>query len=562
MSRIPWGRILFILVILAVSALVIFSKPIMFGLDLQGGSHLLIRVHVDEAVESEVDNTFAAARNALQDAGIEISTARESVAFMPEGDRTAFPPGMPFFKILDDPEGNPPHLEFDLADAERMDDARQAIRERINVEGDWSMTSPASGTIRLTLSMGAITDIRRSTVQNVRRSISYRIDQLGVAEPNIVIQGDQATSQRILLQLPGIEDPEEAKDRIRTPGNLEFRMLVYDEADRPYQALTREALLENLGGDVLAGQEIVPEYAQTLAEARGQERLPLEFHLLYKEATVNSNYLIDARASRGQQNRIVVQFTFDAEGGQRFRQLTAANIGKLMAVVLDDEAIEVAVINDEIGSVGEISGQFTREEADRLAWLLRSGAVPTSMHFEEERSVGPALGADSIRFGTTAALWGMAIVVVFMVLYYRLSGFVAVLALAMNILLIMAFLAWFGAVLTLPGIGGIILTIGMAVDANVLIFERIREELRVGKTVMSSIESGFGKAFGTIFDANVTTFIAAIFLFQFGTGPIRGFATTITIGLAASMFTAVFVARVVFDSVLAIKRNQIQKLSI
>jgi preprotein translocase subunit SecD len=558
MNRLPWGRILFVLVIIAVSLVILLFKPIVFGLDLQGGSHLLIRIHADEAVESEVDDTFAAVRNALNEANLAFENPKESIVFNQD-----ILHGSPSFKQLADIENERPYVEFTLTDASKMNDALEAIRKRVNTgaQGYWDMTT-LGRSIRLTIRADSIVNIRRTTVENVRRSISYRIDQLGVAEPNIVIHGDPNTSQRILIQLPGIEDTEEAKRRIRTPGKLEFRMVVYDNAGSPYQAPTREDLLKRLGGTVPAGTELVPEYQQTEAEAGGRTRVPVAWYLLYKEAQVNSSHLVSAERGRDETNNYTIHFSLNADGGERIRLLSRANINKLLATVLDGEAIVVARIESELGSESRITGHFSAEDADRLAWLLRTGAVPTSMHFEEERSVGPALGADSIRLSVNASIWGMALVALFMLLYYRFSGLIAVTALALNIVMIMSFLAWFGAVLTVPGIAGIILTIGMAVDANVLIFERIKEELRLGRTISSSIDSGFRTAFGTIFDSNVTTLIAAVFLFQFGTGPIRGFATTITIGILASMFTAVFVARVIFDSVLLFKRRQMNKLSI
>lgn len=342
-----------------------------------------------------------------------------------------------------------------------------------------------------------------------------------------------------------------------------MRLVVYDESDNAYSAQDKDALLERLGGKVPTGTELVPEYRREDRMQKGTTRIPSSWWLIYTEAKVNSNYLIGAeKYIDSRDNSIGVSFRLNPEGGDRMRQITRPNVGKYLATVLDDEAIVVANINSEIGVEGTIQGNYTHESANELAFLLRTGAIPTSMHVEEERSVGPALGADSIKMGVEAFIWGLGIVAVFMIIYYKLSGILSVIVLSINIFLIMAFLAMFGAVLTLPGIAGIILTIGMAVDANVIIFERIREERAIGRSVLGSVESGFGKAFGTIFDANLTTLIAAIFLFQFGTGPLKGFATTITIGILASMFTAVFVARTIYDTLFALKKNKISKLSI
>jgi len=369
--------------------LILAFRPIVYGLDLQGGSHLLIRIHADEAVENEVDDIFAAVSKGLGEANIELSNSKESVVFDQEILHSSTP-----YKQLADIENKRPYIEFTLADASKLEIAQEEIRKRVNLgaNGNWDM-SVTGRTIRLTLRTDAILNIRRTTVDNVRRSISYRIDQLGVAEPNIVIQGDPSRSQRILIQLPGVEDPEEAKRRIKTPGNLEFRLVVYDENGIPYEAATREKLIEKLGGKIPAGTEPVPEYEQTEAEAKGRARVPLRWILLYKEAPVNSSHLVDAEVGRDQTNNVVVRFSLNAEGGDRIRTLSRNNINKLLATVLDDEAIVVANIESELGSESQISGRYTQEEAARLAWLLRTGSVPTSMHFEEERSVGPALGA-------------------------------------------------------------------------------------------------------------------------------------------------------------------------
>ena len=555
MSRMPWGRIALIVFVLAVCGLLLATKPILFGLDLQGGSHLLIKVHADEAVEQEINDAYAAIKNALEEKDIPFSDDVISIV-LDETDPN-------YKKRLKDIDGQPPYVQFTITDAGKLEEARQLVRDRVvGNSGHWNMGGEGN-IIRVTLPALSIKNVRAATVENVRRAIEHRIDQLGVAEPSIVIPGNPAVDERILLQLPGVEDPEEAKRRIQTPGQLEMRLVVYDDKGVPYSATTKEELLEKLGGKVPTGTEMVPEYRREDRSKKNTTRIPSTWWLIYNEAKVNSNYLIGAeKYIHPQTNKIGVSFRLNPEGGERMRQITRPNVGKLLSTVLDDEAIVVANIDSEIGVEGTISGNYTHESANELAFLLRTGAIPTSMHVEEERSPGPALGADSIRMGVEAFIWGLGIVALFMMIYYKFSGVLSVIVLTINIFLIMSFLAMFGAVLTLPGIAGIILTIGMSVDANVIIFERIREERAVGRSVLGSVESGFGKAFGTIFDANITTLIAAIFLFQFGTGPLKGFATTITIGILASMFTAVFVARTIYDTVFAMKKNKIEKLSI
>ncbi|MBI5183115.1 MAG: protein translocase subunit SecD, partial [Nitrospinae bacterium] len=359
-------------------------------------------------------------------------------------------------------------------------------------------------------------------------------------EPTIQREG----TRRIIVELPGIDDPKRAINLIGSTALLEFKLI--DE---------EQGVEDALKGDIPEGDEILYERDKKT----GKEIRP---YLLKKDAVLTGDSLTMAEVRiNNQYNEPYVGIGFDKEGARIFREITGENVGRRLAIVLDKNVYSAPVIREKIsGGEAQITGNFTPEEAHDLVIALRAGALPAPVNILENRTVGPSLGQDSIKKGIISTLIGGIVVIVFMIIYYKLSGFVADIALFLNLIIILGILAYLKASLTLPGIAGIVLTIGMAVDANILIFERIREELRRGKTVRASIELGFSRAFWPIFDSNLTTIIAAVILFQFGTGPIRGFATTLTIGIAASMFTAIFVSRVIFDSVLSWKK--INKLSI
>jgi preprotein translocase subunit SecD len=553
MKLVPWGRLVVILAVIVICTIVLLTTPIKLGLDLQGGSHFLLKVHADEAIEREINNSYNSAKRVLEENSIII--VEDEIRLNLNRDEDT---GDLSIANLNDA---PPSIHFSFDSDAIARQARELIAEQFGSNSGYSINQNATN-VDLVIQPFYVNNVRATTVEKVRQSIEQRINTLGVSEPNIVISGNAAETQRILLQLAGEENPQEAKKRIQTPGRLEFRMVEYDENDRPIRARTDKEILDRFNGEIPTGTELVPQYDVSRIE-RIEGRNIIEWYLISTDVQVDSQHLIDAMPRRDQRNNsLVISVTLNAQGGERMRRLSRPNIDKLLAVVLDGEAIQVATIQDELGSGFQISGRFSQQEADNTAILLRTGALPASMHFIEERSVTPSLGQDSIRMGMEAFMWGLAIVALFMIVYYKFSGLLAVIVLTFNLFLVMAFLAMVGAVLTLPGIAGIILTIGMAVDANVIIFERIREERRIGRSVMGSVDSGFGKAFSTIFDANITTLIAAIFLFQFGTGPIKGFATTITMGILASMFTAVFVARALFDSYFALRNNKVTKLSI
>jgi preprotein translocase subunit SecD len=385
-------------------------------------------------------------------------------------------------------------------------------------------------TYRLLLQSKAKARIQKLASDQALETIRNRIDQFGVTEPDIRPQ----EKGRLLIQLPGIQDPQRAIQLIGKTAQLEFKLV--DEEN---------SLEEALQGNVPPGDEIL--YQVTVDPDTGRQRkVP---YLLKRRTLLTGEYLTDARVQiDSQYGEPYVSLSFDSRGARLFEQITGQNIKKRLAIVLDDNVHSAPVIQDKIsGGRAQITGRFTMEEARDLAIVLRAGALPAPVKILEERTVGPSLGRDSIEKGFKSMIIGGLVVVAFMIVYYGLAGAVADFALILNMLFIMAGLAFFSATLTLPGIAGIILTIGMSVDANVLIFERIREELRLGKTPRASIEGGYGKAVVTILDAQITTLIAALVLFQFGTGPVRGFAVTLSIGILASLFTAIFITRIIFD---------------
>jgi preprotein translocase subunit SecD len=389
------------------------------------------------------------------------------------------------------------------------------------------------------LDKNEIRSVKDSAVKQALETIRNRIDQFGVTEPNIQRQGED----RILIQLPGLSDPERAKRLLKQTAMLEFK-LVNDE----------DSVQKALEGRVPPENEIL--YEETVDKETGivTARTPL---LVKKRTLLTGDMLVDAQPQidSAQYNRPYVSIKFNAKGAKIFKTVTTNNVGKRLAIVLDNVVKSAPVIREPIGGGrAQIEGSFTLEEAKDLAIVLRAGSLPAPIKILEERTVGPSLGKDSIDQGIRATVIGSLLVLLFMVFYYKLSGLIADLALVLNMVIIFAVLAGFEAALTLPGIAGIVLTLGMAVDANVLIFERIREELRAGKTIWASVDAGYAKAFSAIFDSNLTTVLAAAILFQFGTGPVKGFAVTLCVGIMASFFTAIFVTRVVFDYFVLVKK--------
>ncbi len=507
------------------------DRPVLnmnLGLDLKGGSHLVMKVMTDDAIEAEMDRIAGTAHDLL---------VREGYV----GARPV--PG----------EELGTALITDIA-ADRLDAAESFLDDEFE---DFSI-SVQGEQILMRMPESAIEYYRDNAVKQSLQAIRNRIDEFGVAEPNIQRLGG-TDSDRILVELPGVEDPARVKKLIQTEARLELRLLHYSETTgAPVQAATKEGVLAAFGGQLPVGVDILP----LVDKNELGERVTSSYYAVEKRAALTGDDLQDARHSKSRDFGAdwVVTFQVRVGAADGFARFTRENINRQMPIVLDGTISSAPVIESEISTNGQISGRFTLQEAEDLALVLRAGALPAKVITLEERTVGPSLGLDSIKAGVNAAMVGFVLVMIFMLIYYKLSGINAVIALLLNLLLVAGALASFGARLTLPGIAGFILTVGMAVDANVLIFERIREELRMGKTVKGALDGGFGKALSAIVDANITTLIAAIFLFQYGTGPVRGFAITLSIGIIASLFTAVFVSKTLFG--LVIGDRAVQRLSI
>ncbi len=491
------------------------EEKIHLGLDLKGGMHLVLEVQAQRAVESHLERIVEDIKYSLRKNKIRYQELKRS-----SSDR----------------------IDLTLI---RSED-RKAVEEMFTRSfSDFAIESGSFSELdlrlELVLSQKAQQHIKKMAVDQAVETITNRIDQFGVAEPDIRPQG----KDRILVQLPGIKDPKRAIDIIGKTALLEFKLVDEDNS-----------LEEALRGNIPPGDQIL---YQIKGKPGSQRRIPF---LLKKRAALTGEYLTDARVQiDSQYNEPYVSISFDSRGARLFAQITGANIKKRLAIVLDGIVNSAPVIQDKItGGRAQITGRFTMEEARDLAIVLRAGALPAPVKIIEERTVGPSLGKDSIDKGLKSMIIGGLIVLLFMVFYYKFAGILADLALFLNIIFIAAGLALFGATLTLPGIAGIILIIGMAIDANVLVFERIREELRLGKTPRAAVDSGYSKALVTILDANITTLIAALVLFQFGTGPVKGFAVTLSLGIIASLFTALFITRLIFDY-LIIERGM-KKISI
>jgi preprotein translocase subunit SecD len=398
----------------------------------------------------------------------------------------------------------------------------------------------------LSLRPSAIAQIQESTMTQSLETIERRINALGLTEPTIQPRGGR-NSNEILVQLPGEGDPTRAKAVIQAGGQLELK-LVEDPVPYPSES----AALAAHGGVLPPGTELVPGRSETRNSTGGVDTGE-SWYVLNRAPIVTGRDLRSAVENRNTNNpgQYQVNFTLSPDAARRFGPFTEQNLHRQMAIVLEHRVYSAPVINGRIDDSGMIEGNFSQESAHDLALVLRAGALPASIKYLEERTVGPSLGADSIRHGVQASVLSLAVVMLFMLFYYRLSGGNAVLALILNLVILLAVLALFGAVLTLPGIAGVILTIGMGVDSNVLVFERIREELRNGKSSPAAVDAGFDKAFLTIIDTHVTTVVSAFFLFLFGTGPIRGFAISLTIGLIANVFTAIYVSKTIFQYHLA-----------
>ena len=488
-----------------------FGHQIKLGLDLQGGTHLILQVQVQEAISQETDQTVDRLTAELRRKNIRYEEIRR----------------------VDDT-----HILVRNVPSDSTKDFRDFFSEQLASLWEMNFAAGENAGYQLTLRPSAIAAIQQRTMDQSLETIERRINALGLTEPTIQFHG--RNDNEILVQLPGEGDPSRAKAVIQAGGQLELK-LVQDATPYPSEiaALTAHSGVLPAGTELVRGRNESP----TGSTAGGES-----WYVLDRAPVVTGRDLRSAQENRSTQmpGQYQVNFSLSTEAARRFGPFTEQNIGRQMAIVLEHKVYSAPRINGRIDDSGLIEGSFTQEQAHDLALVLRAGALPASIKYLEERTVGPSLGADSIRHGLQASVFSLIVVMIFMLVYYRLSGANAVVALILNLVILLAALAYFGAVLTLPGIAGVILTIGMGVDSNVLVFERIREELRNGKSAVTAVDAGFRKAFLTIVDTHVTTVVSAVFLFLFGTGPIKGFAITLTIGLLANLFTAIYVSKTIF----------------
>jgi preprotein translocase subunit SecD len=509
-------RILAIVGVIAVCGWAIYppSQTVRLGLDLKGGVHLILRVQTDDALRLETETAMERLREEMVKGGAASVTATaQSVS------------------------------SFQLAGVAPDHDAqlRQAATE---VEQTYDRDSGVNGTYTFKMKPNIANQLRTETVDQAIRTIERRVNELGVAEPVVAKQGAQ---DQIMVELPGVTDVSHAKEIIRSTSLLELKLVEQGPVSSQEQLMTNGAL---------------PPETEILAGASGGRAAEggTVYYLVHRVPVVSGRDLRTAKPSLDENNRPAVSFSLKPDGATKFGNFTGSNIGRYLAIVLDKRVVSAPVIEGRISDEGRIAGNFTQQEAQDLSLTLRSGALPASLTYLEERTIGPSLGADSIRAGVMASLVGLGLVVLFMLAFYKLSGINAIVAMTVNLMVLLALMVYFHATMTLPGIAGFILTIGMGVDSNVLIFERIKEELLGSKGVRAAVQAGFDRVFLTILDTHVASLIAAAFLFQFGTGPIRGFATTLTIGLLTNVFTSVFVSRALFEVVLGQSRTA--KLSI
>lgn len=514
------------------------AENINLGLDLRGGSQLVMRVKTDEYLTALTENNAHAALTAAQDAQLPV-TGNNVVA---ENGTYAF--------------------TLQLSDPSQASAVIDAVRQKVDLV---NLTESSSGN-QITWSMPSNyqTVLKNQAVEQALKIIESRINAFGVKEPTLQRHGSESAGQ-ILLQMPGVDDPERVKKLIGDEAELFLMKVVSPPNPSPVQTFPTEAAArQSVGGTVPPNRRILPylERMGNLTPEEAQNR-PKQFVVVEYPPVIDGSELRDANAvSRtGSESDYQIAFSLKPAGAQKFGDWTGRNIGNYMGVVLNGEVKSIAFIRSQIFDQGEISGTFAKKDAEDLALTLRSGALPAKIEYIEERTVGPSLGADSIRAGVSASLAGLLFILLFMLVYYRGSGVNAVIALTLNMILTLAALVVIDSTLTLPGIAGLILGLGMSIDANVLIFERMREELRAGKNVAQAIEIGFDRAFITIVDTNVTVIISSIILYLYGSGPIRGFAVTLILGLIINLFTAVYVSRTIFMWLL--QRNpEMKKISI
>jgi preprotein translocase subunit SecD len=493
------------------------QQNIHLGLDLKGGTHLILQVMVNDAVNADSDQVIERLKDTLRQKNISYAEISKP-----------------------DPVTSPDHIVIKGLAPNGVGDLRSFVEERLP---DYSAPANVGDIYTLSMKQQALTVLKNRAVEQAIETIRNRIDQLGVSEP--VIQEHGLGDYQILVQLPGVDDPARVKDIMQSTAMLEIRQAMDNGAAYPSEA----AALASHGG-VLPPDSVVMKGRSIGRQQAGSSEPQDTYYVISRASAVTGRDLRGAEPTKDENNRPAVSFNLTRDGGNRFYAFTSAHVGDYLAVVLDGKVQEVARVQEGIRDMGRITGSFTDQQSKDLSMVLRSGALPASIRYLEERTVGPSLGADSIRQGVRAAIYGMAAVMIFMLVYYHFAGINANLGLFLNLVILLGFLGFSGATMTLPGIAGLILTVGMGVDSNVLIFERVREELRNGKTPPSAVEQGFGHAWLTIVDTHVTTIVSAAILFLFGTGPVKGFAVTLTFGLLANLFTAVFVSRAIFDSIL------------
>jgi preprotein translocase subunit SecD len=492
----------------------LMAKQLKLGLDLKGGVHLVLRVQTDDAIRLEGEQEMERLREALRTRNITVTSLTM--------------PTIAQIRV----EGVPPAQDA-------------AFREAgADLAVNYDRSPGTNGSYTFTMKPNIQIILRQESVVAARQTIERRVNELGVAEPSIAQQG--ANGDQILVQLPGVTDVEHAKEIIRSTGLLELKIV---EAG---PAATREDLLQN--GQVPEGMDIIPGSA----DATGGGTV---YYMVRKAAAVSGRDLTNARPSVDQNNLPAVQFTLSSDGARKFGVVTETNIGRRLAIILDNRVTSAPTIQGRITDTGQITG-VTRDEVTDLSLILKSGALPATLAYLEERTIGPSLGADSIRSGIQASVVGLLLIVAFMLIYYKLSGVNAIIALLFNLVILIGLMAYIGAVMTLPGIAGFVLTMGIGVDSNVLIFERIKEELEAQHGVRAAINAGFSRVFLTLLDTHISALIAALFLIQFGTGPIRGFAYTLIIGLASNLFTSTFVSKTLFELALGRQQRQTAALSI
>jgi len=488
------------------------QQNIHLGLDLRGGTHLILQVQVNDAINAETDQTTERLKDSLNKKGI---TYGEVLKLNPDED--------------------PQTITLRGIDVTSSGDLRSLVSDQFS---EYDLASGVNNAWTVTLKPTVLSTLKTRAVAQAIETIRNRVDQLGVTEP--VIQEHGLGEYQILVQLPGVDDPARVKEVMQSTAMLEIRLGM--DNGRAYGS-EQEALSANNG--ILPANSVIMRGKNMGGAGEGDM-----YYVLSRVSAVSGRDLRSAEPGRDENGRPEVIFNLTRDGGNRFYQFTSQHVGEPLAIVLDGKVQEIATIREAIRDTGRISGSFTEQQTKDLAMVLRSGALPASIKYLEERTVGPSLGADSIRQGVRAAIVGVIGVMGFMLFYYRFAGVNANIALVLNLVILLGFLGFTGATLTLPGIAGLILTVGMGVDSNVLIFERIREELRAGKSVPSAVDQGFGHAWLTIVDTHVTTIVSAAILFMFGTGPVKGFAVTLVFGLLANLFTAVFVSRTIFDSIL------------